>query len=153
MFIRKGIACMVCGLLLLWSTASLAECASNKVAVTLVNPAGKIIELCLPDNAISGIEQGASNTGTQTILGHCPCFTQEEVEAVDGLVCQDIGEIKCSSNVGDYGAFACDTDVQICFREPYCESPSTGYINPPDITFEEQTACVEILEPLAVDNP
>ena len=159
MCIRQGVACLVSGLMLLWSTAAPAECASNKVAVTLVNPAGKIIELCLPENAINGIEQGANDTGTVPILGHCPCFTQEEVEAVEGLECQVIGIgefsawIECSSSVGEYDVYACDTDVIACFRVPYCESPITGELWSPPVTYDELVACVAILEPLAAESP
>jgi len=89
---------------LLLSFSALAECNNGKIGVTIVNPAGKAIEICVPENAVPGIETGIENSGGSVVAAICPCFTQEDLEvAVDfyGVTCarmninfDSIGDVK-----------------------------------------------------------
>ena len=53
------------------------ECPDGKIEVTIVNPAGKVIEICVPEHVVDNIGGG----NDIVIPATCPCFSQGEVEA------------------------------------------------------------------------
>lgn len=59
-----------------------AECPKGKVGITIVTPSGKEKQLCVPEQAVSGIENAAENSGTVIVPASCPCWTAAEVELV-----------------------------------------------------------------------
>ena len=65
-----------------------AECRQGFTEVTIVNPAGKVVTICVPDNAVGQI----GGDGEIVIPATCPCFTQEDVEAAfatyNDLICE-----------------------------------------------------------------
>jgi len=91
----KKILLIVASLVLLPAVIAFADCTNGKTAITIVNPAGKVIEICVPDAAIPGLQTASDNSGT-IIPAICPCFTQEDVEAAfntdQTLTCDDLGE-------------------------------------------------------------
>ncbi len=64
-------------LIFIFASVGFAECPMNKVAITIANPAGKIIEICVPASAVGQI--GGPND--IVIPATCPCFSQETVES------------------------------------------------------------------------
>lgn len=65
---------------LIFNSSLLAECRNGNTAITIVNPAGKAIETCVPEVAITGIQEGTENSGGTVVSAICPCFTQEDLE-------------------------------------------------------------------------
>jgi hypothetical protein len=59
------------------TSAVYADCQAGKKEITIVNPAGKAITICVPDAAIPNI----GGDGDVVIPATCPCFSQEEVQA------------------------------------------------------------------------
>jgi len=64
---------------LLLNSSALADCTNGKTEITIVNPAGKVIEICVPDAAIPGLQTASDNSGT-IISAVCPCYTPEDIE-------------------------------------------------------------------------
>jgi hypothetical protein len=67
---------MVLTLSLLFTSIAVAVCPPGKVLVTIVNPAGKAIEICVPEQVVDNI----GGPGDVIVPAICPCFTQEDVE-------------------------------------------------------------------------
>lgn len=84
------------GMSLFFSQPVFAECGPGETAVTIINPAGKVIELCVPEAAVSAIEEG--NPGA-VIPATCPCFSQDEVEADPNR-----SSLQCESFAGRTGS-------------------------------------------------
>lgn len=59
-----------------FAQSALAACKAGKTEVTIVNPSGKAITICVPDAAVSSI--GGPND--IIIPAVCPCFDQTGVE-------------------------------------------------------------------------
>jgi len=60
-----------------------AECPEGRTAVTMTNEqSGKTRVLCLPDQALPGIENAADNSSVE-ITAACPCWTAEELVLYD----------------------------------------------------------------------
>jgi len=55
------------------------ECPDGKTAITIVNPAGKVIEICVPDHVAEAGNIGGGND--IVIPATCPCFTLETLDA------------------------------------------------------------------------
>jgi len=62
---------------------ALAECKAGKVEVVIITPSGKEKTICVSENALAGFENAAEHSET-TFEVACPCFTQEQVERIDG---------------------------------------------------------------------
>jgi hypothetical protein len=60
------------------SSSALAVCKAGKVGVTIINPAGKVKEICVAEAAVSKI----GGPGDVVISAVCPCFSQEDVQAM-----------------------------------------------------------------------
>lgn len=55
-----------------------ASCPEGKSPVTIVNPAGKAIEICVPSDVAEKIGMG----NNIIIPSTCPCFSQASIEAI-----------------------------------------------------------------------
>jgi len=68
---------------------SFAECPDGKNMVTITRQPGKVIEICVPDDAVDQIGD-RSNVVVPVV---CPCFTPEDVDSASrvlgGPICQD----------------------------------------------------------------
>ena len=152
------------------ASEAFAECRSGFTEVTIVNPAGKVITICVPDNVVGQI----GGDGEIVIPATCPCFTQEDVEAAfatyNDLICElyngttsITGEpctiVDCFSDIFYLYASEGNEDEACNFSrcdptDPTCH-PSTTLVNPNacgyepldiyPITEEEADACVAIL--------
>ena len=60
------------------ASAAWVECPPDKTMATVVNPAGKLIEICVSDEAIDNV----GGSGSVVIPDICPCFTLEYVSDV-----------------------------------------------------------------------
>lgn len=60
------------------SPAFAVVCPPGKVPTTIQNPVGKIIELCVPAEAVNNI--GGNND--IVIPGRCPCFSQDDLDPI-----------------------------------------------------------------------
>lgn len=136
------------------------ECPPGKVATTIINPAGKVIEICVPEAAIPNIGGG----GDTVIPAVCPCFSQEIVQAAfdadASMTCES--EIGTAIESGDCTRAACFNGVFFdAFEGPdvnkaaciYSElSPTinnqcfSDNISRTDLTEAEADACVAILQ-------
>jgi hypothetical protein len=67
---------IVLTLSLLFSSIAMAVCPPGKIEVTIVNPAGKVMTICVPEHVVDNI----GGPGDVVIPAICPCFTQEFVE-------------------------------------------------------------------------
>ena len=151
---------------LLLSFSALAECNNGKTEVTIVNPAGKVIEICVPDIALAGIQNGNDNSGSTIIPAICPCFTQEEIEVSystdSNFTCNPIEEgssnsepcytIEClNSDASIYyeattatGTYddSCSNKTGVFFNSTQCWGNNYGGEDTPKA---EADACFEIL--------
>jgi hypothetical protein len=163
------------GISLFSSQPVLAECSAGQTDVTIVNPAGKIIELCIPDAAVPAIEAG--NPGA-VIPATCPCFSPQDVENADAetpLTCNSFngltstslscsGEI-CRPDPEDEGYIAITIQDSLpsnysgdewCYVDnapvfPFsiaCKAPGENGLSygVDGLTLEEAHACLAILE-------
>jgi len=164
------------GISLLFNQPVFAECGAGKTDVTIINPAGKIIEICVPDAAIPAIAD--ANPGGTVIPGRCPCFSPEDVESPN-----QTEPLSCASSDGitDSGlnctGTRCDgysaSTTQRPLHQPYFDEPcNVGDTNDPNypgfrysisckapnenglsyevdgLTLQEAEACLAILETL-----
>ena len=146
------------------------ECPSGQVRTTIVNPAGKVIEICVPEAAIPNIGGG----GDTVIPAVCPCFSQEVVQAAFDsdpvLIC--LSTSGTTTTTGEACTFATCFDGVPSFFEAsegplddkatgscayqfptggqfvvlfnnFCDSTNTGRIL---LTEAEADACVAILQ-------
>jgi hypothetical protein len=145
-------------------SVSFAECPPGKVLVTIVNPAGKVVEVCVPGDVVDKI----GGPKDIVVAAICPCFSQEDVEAAlndnpdivcqqyDGTAITTTGEtesctyVRCGSYVESYEspeegkcdfggplpAFRCLPGSNWCSIDDQCLSLSP----------EEADACVAILK-------
>ena len=75
------------------------ECSLGRTAVTMTNDkSGKTRVLCLPDQAVSGIENAADHSAIE-ISASCPCWTEEEILKYDST----LPSVSCETNTGDFG--------------------------------------------------
>lgn len=58
-------------------TAFGQQCPAGKVPITIVNPGGKVIEVCVASAAIPYI----GGPSDKVIAAVCPCFSQEQIAA------------------------------------------------------------------------
>lgn len=61
------------------ASVALAECPGGMSEITIVNPAGKVIEICVPDDVARDGNIGGGEV--IVISATCPGYTQEEVAA------------------------------------------------------------------------
>jgi hypothetical protein len=164
----RKIFIIIISLVLLTTGTALAECPEGKTEITIVNPARKVIEICVPDEAIPGIENENDNSGSTIIPAICPCFTQEEIEVAFStdptFTCYPIEEgttlgsepcysIECfnsddtiyyetTTSTGTYDA-SCNSKSWIAFNSTQCFGNIYGG---EDTSKEEADACFEILK-------
>ena len=55
-----------------------ASCPEGKSPVTILNPAGKVIEICVP----SDVAEKIGNGNKIIIPSSCPCYSQASIEAI-----------------------------------------------------------------------
>lgn len=153
------IAALLIGSGLAVSDRARAACPTDKTEVTIVNPAGKVITVCVPEAAVPSLGGG----GEVVIPASCPCFSQEDIDIASSLdptlMCRvepgvnKIGEpcayARC---VGESYSFESlwENQEECSFDEPipafrvagsFCSDGSTIV----QITDDEAEACVEII--------
>ena len=75
------------------------ECSLGRTAVTMTNDkSGKTRVLCLPDQAVSGIENAADHSAIE-ISASCPCWTEEDIKSYN----TKYPSMSCESNTTDSG--------------------------------------------------
>ncbi len=99
----------LCAISLAASAAS-AACPTGKSSVTIVNPAGKVIDICVPDSAIGHIG-GPTDV---VIAAACPCFSQETVATL--LASQPTYQCYTNPGATDRSGGACT--VVECYDGP-----------------------------------
>lgn len=62
-------------ILLLMGSPALAECPDDRVGVTIITPAGRVISICVPENVVDNI----GGPGDVVIAATCPCYTADDV--------------------------------------------------------------------------
>jgi hypothetical protein len=147
-----------------------ATCPEGESEITIVTPSGKEKLLCIPDQAVAGLENAADHSQGTVIPAVCPCFTAADVEAalasdpemicavqigvadVSGALCT---RVSCFNGV-IFDAFegpSAKVEGGCVFEGPprfkltennQCFSDATGDLSP--ITETEGDACVATLE-------
>ena len=80
---------LVLGLLVIIAGSSWAvgrECLAPKKQITIVNPAGRVIEVCVSEAAIPHI----GGNGDVVISASCPCFSPDDIQATLNRYTTDI---------------------------------------------------------------
>jgi hypothetical protein len=162
----KRKALLVCGILafggIFVASSGEAQCPEGKVEWTVVNPAGKVVVICVPEHVT-----GIGGPGDIAIPASCPCFSQEDIEAVlnkyPDVSCtyyegktSDTSElcsfVFCVDGVKFYaveapasaGGEKCVTKVFTDIRVNQCTTvPPTSSV---DVGEEEADACVQVLK-------
>lgn len=145
---------IVLTLSLLFASIAMAACPPGKVEVTIVNPVGRIMTICVPEQVVDNI----GGPGDVVIPAACPCFTQEDVESTlndnPDMVCEywdcgDIEEAEC------YDQNTYDSFFSAWWQigpSPYCllKLPAMGCFpggsGKTGISEDEALACLAILE-------
>ena len=69
-------SCIILVMSIFIARETFAECREGKTEVTIVNPAGKVITICVPEHVVDNI--GGPND--IVIPAACPCFTPESID-------------------------------------------------------------------------
>jgi len=144
------------------ASTAMGECREGKVEWTIVNPAGKVIVICLPEH-VTGI--GGPND--IAIPASCPCFSQEDIQLyynkMPDLACKffegttdgskdPCSYVYCIDGIKIYAMEGpdhgyeqyCETRISTRLRVNQCTGPSSQGSVP--IGAEEADACVAILK-------
>lgn len=85
------------------ATSVWAECPQDKEPVEITTPSGITKTLCIPAAAVQGIETAAENSGGTIVASNCPCFSADDIAALDaigeGLQCGTRTSIDIDGNV------------------------------------------------------
>ena len=83
------------------TTIALAECPEGKEPVDISTPSGITKTLCIPAAAVKGIENAAEQSGGTIVASGCPCFSLEDIKAIDAiydLTCISSGQYDADGN-------------------------------------------------------
>jgi len=140
---KKTIICSVVVLVLsmFFFSTSFAGCPEGKSEVQVTTPSGKQKVLCMPDQALPGLENAADHSDGTIIPSSCPCWNESDIAYYD------------SSGTLQYCEY--DNDLLQCFspegkvlleatKITYCENFLTDkYFK----IFDEQwNACYSLVE-------
>lgn len=78
------------------ATVAVAECPDGKTEVTIENPAGKVMVICVPENVVDNI----GGPGDVVIPASCPCFTAADVEETVASGAEYIGQMQVAELEG-----------------------------------------------------
>jgi len=103
----------VMGMLLVIALATIvvAECPEGREPIDISTPSGITKTLCIPAAAVKGIENAAENSGGTIVASDCPCFSLEDIQAIDA------NEVLTCSGKGQY-----DVDGSLISSSTMCSS-------------------------------
>jgi hypothetical protein len=121
-----------------------AQCSAGKSELVMTTPSGKTRIMCVPDQAIGGIENAADHSAGE-IIATCPCWNAEEVQkfASTGMRCdfyEGTTEYRCWNDYTVLG-FVLDGRTEA----PYCANRITDVAVKP-ISALELDACRALLD-------
>ena len=161
---KKSAIIFSCLLVVLATSEVSAKCSEGKTETTIVNPTGKVITICIPDNAISFIGE----TEDIVIPAVCPCFSQEDIEKVYNQACAIVNWSSLAEELPCLFAGCTDSDNKIftdynfgvgnvsdyCFARPFLwpapHDETVCFLSSSDeyemINTEQANACIAIIE-------
>ena len=81
---KNSVIIFSCLLVVFAASKVSAKCSEDKTETTIVSPTGKVITICIPDNAIPFIGEAEDIV----IPAVCPCFSQEDIEKIYNQACE-----------------------------------------------------------------
>ena len=137
---------LVFGLAALLPSSGLAGCPEGKSPITILTPSGKMKILCVPPQAIQGIEEAADHSGGTVVSETCPCFSQNDLDAAGVLSCTDAPDrafIFCEN--WDGTSFRAEGGFgPVDYRQCEIKTPSESIVE--NISIDELNACLALLE-------
>lgn len=78
---KKTIICSVVVLVLFmfFYSASFGECPKGKSEIQLITPSGIQKSICIPDEALPGLENAADHSDGTIIPSSCPCWNADDI--------------------------------------------------------------------------
>jgi len=162
---KKAAICMavIMAIAVIVAPIASAQCPEGKQPVTMVTPSGKVKTLCIPENAVKGIENAAENSATTVVAAACPekCLTTKDLAYFESL-----GTLECYWDIyKEHQSYLCNVSVDTkiwpelqlvldnggsytCFSDKIDPTWSTGSKVP---SADEADACFALLEPY--DDP
>ena len=136
-----------------------AQCPEGKQAVTMVTKSGIAKILCIPDNAVKGIENAAEHSSTTVVAAICPekCWSPKDLEFYStkyDVQCEDVppdsttkGGIYCYVYDPVSGIPIWKGPAFIAASESCSQCDNLGCFDPIPYKSDERDACVALLEP------
>lgn len=124
-------------------STSFGECPEGKSEIQLITPSGIQKSICVPDEAIPGIENAAENSEGTIIPSSCPCWNADDISyyetqrVIDFCTYSD-GLLEC---LGPYGK-----PILEAYKVKYCKNYVTEVELP--IVDEEWNACTALVDKL-----
>jgi hypothetical protein len=135
--------CIVVGLILVLSLPVWAECPEGKSEILIVTPSGRETVICVPDNAIPGLENAADHSSGTIIPASCPCWDQEDIEYY-----QDNKMLETCSYDSYTSTYVCIDQDKFVILELWKGGSCVNHVTKLEeakLTTEQQNICLKLL--------